>query len=83
MVRTEVQFEKAEYEAIRRLADRKRISISEAVRQLVGASLQGGPEKGDERNGVAALLEVAGIGASGLPDLGRRHDDYLAEDLGR
>jgi hypothetical protein len=33
--------------------------------------------------GPRALLEIAGAGASGLRDLGRRHDDYLDEDYER
>lgn len=32
---------------------------------------------------AAELLEIAGIGRSGLSDLGRRHDEYLTEALER
>ena len=31
--------------------------------------------------GAQALLEIAGIGRSGVSNLGRRHDEYLADDF--
>jgi len=79
MVRTQIQLEEAQYEQIRRMAHRERISMSEAVRRLVRRGMaQGEPER---PRGAAALLGLAGIGDSGLGDLGRRHDEYLADDL--
>ena len=68
---------------IDRLTHRYRISIAETVRQLVRAGLRA--ELGDQPPGprAGALLALAGIGKSGLGDLGRRHDEYLAEDFGR
>lgn len=33
----------------------------------------------EKQTGVEGLLSIAGIAASGRNDLGRRHDDYLAE----
>lgn len=81
MVRTQVQLEEAQLEAIRRLAHRRRISISAVVRRLLKAGLDAGLDGEQPRSGAQALLALAGIGRSGLPDLGRRHDDYLAEEL--
>ena len=77
MVRTQIQFEERQYQQIRSLAHRKRISISEAVRRLVRQSLREGLK--EKQSGVEGLLSIAGIAASGVNDLGRRHDDYLAE----
>lgn len=77
MVRTQIQFEEEQYHQIRNLAHRKRISISEAVRRLVRQGLREGLKK--KQTDVEALLSIAGIAASGVNDLGRRHDDYLAE----
>lgn len=77
MVRTQIQFEERQYQQIRSLAHRKKISISEAVRRLVGQSLREGLKK--RQSGVEGLLSIAGIASSGVKDLGRRHDDYLAE----
>ncbi len=79
MVRTQVQFEEKQYQQIRNMAHRKRISIAEAVRRLVGQGLRKGLEEG--QHGVEAFLESAGVAASGSSDLGRHHDDYLAEDF--
>ena len=77
MVRTQIQFEERQYQQIRALAHRKRISISEAVRRLVRQGLRG--DLRENQTGVEALLSIAGIAAGGPSDLGRRHDDYLAE----
>lgn len=82
MVRTQIQFEESQHEQIRRLAHRHRISISEAVRRLVRLGLQAGLEGKAQPQG-GELLKLAGIGRSGLGDVGRRHDDYLAEDFDR
>ena len=83
MIRAQIQFEEREYEEIRNLAREKSISIAETVRQLVRAGLRaalGGESSGPR---AEALLAMAGVGKSGLGDLGRRHDEYLAEDFGR
>jgi hypothetical protein len=81
MVRTQVQFDEQQYEQIRWLAHGRRISVAEAVRRLVTRGLRAGPGEDDGRRGEA-LLEIAGIGASGLGDLARSHDDYLAAQAG-
>lgn len=81
MIRTQIQFEEQQYELIREIAHRKRISVSEAVRRLVTLGLREGLA-GEQENGAKLLLDLAGVGSSGLGDLGRNHDDHLAEDLG-
>jgi hypothetical protein len=80
MVRTQVQLEERQHEALRRIAHRKRVSFAEALRRAVDAGLKHGLEDAPAANGPVALLELAAIGASGLGDLGREHDRYLAED---
>jgi len=77
MVRTQVQFEEKQYETIRRLAHRHRLSVAAAIRQLVDLGLREGLEPAPRKD-RSALLALAGTGASGVNDLGRRHDDYLA-----
>ena len=82
MVRSQIQFEPAQYEQIRRLAHRERISIAEAVRRLVNRGLSmGGELEASPR--AAALLDLAGFASGGPRDLAQRHDEYLDEDLGR
>lgn len=53
--------------------------MSEVIRRFIDMGL--GRSESSPR-GAAALLELAGIGHSGLPDIGQRHDDYLDEDYG-
>jgi len=77
MVRTQVQFEEKQYEAIRRLAHRHRLSVAAAIRQLVNLGLREGLEPAPRKD-RSALLALAGTGASGVNDLGSGHDDYLA-----
>ena len=79
MIRAQIQFEEKQYEQVKWLARRKRISIAEAVRRLVASGLKGGPDA--EEGHVHSLLEIAGIAGSGIGDLGRAHDEYLDEDL--
>lgn len=81
MVRTQVQLTERQYERIRNLSHRDRLSIAEVVRRLIAKGLEEGPEQGNEER-TRTLLQLAGIGRSELGDLARRHDDYLAEDGG-
>jgi hypothetical protein len=82
VIRRRVRLEPAQHEEIRRLAHRHRIAISAAVRRLVTEVLGVGFEEAS-RPRASELCKAAGIGRSGVPDLGRRHDDYLAEDYRR
>ena len=77
MVRIQIQFDEEDFQQIEALAHRNKISISEAVRRLLRQGLRDGLR--EKQTGVEGLLSIAGIAASGRNDLGRRHDDYLAE----
>ncbi len=79
-IRAQIQFEKDQYESIRMVARRKQISISEAVRQLVRSGMRHGFVE-DPPNKIEALLELAGSLNSGLPDLGRNHDEYFVQSI--
>lgn len=79
MIRTQIQFREEQYERIRTMAHRRRISISEAVRRLVDAAMQGDDPGIDD--GIGLLLSLAGTGRSGKGDVALRHDDYLDEDM--
>jgi len=79
MIRAQIQFDEKQYEQVKWLARRKRISMSEAVRRLVASGLKAGSD--EEEGHVHSLLDIAGIAGSGVRDLGRGHDEYLDEDL--
>ncbi len=82
MNRVQVQLDDALHEQVRAIARRKRVSVSEVVRRLVRAGMRAGDEGegGTARyRGAAALLELRRYAVDGPGDLGRRHDDYLAE----
>ena len=82
MRRTQIQLEESQYEALREFAHRERISMSEAVRRLLAERLTANKEEPKpKRSGAEALLSVAGKYRSGYKDIGRRHDEYLAEDF--
>ena len=82
MVRTQIQLEQKQAEALRRLAGQRRISMAEAIRNAVDAYVASG--SADDR---AAQREraLAAIGAfSADPRLSETHDEAFAqEDRGR
>lgn len=81
MNRVQVQLDEALHGQLRAIANRKRISVSEVVRRLVRASIRAGEldaPPDEKTRGAAAMLELSGVGNSGLRDLGRNHDRYLA-----
>jgi len=80
MVRTQVQLPEEDLKELRRLAAEEGVSVSELLRrgakQVLAA--RGKPSRAElwER-----ASKVIGKFRSGKTDLGRRHDDYLAEDF--
>lgn len=78
MVRTQVQFTDQQRDALRRLARRDGISISEVVRRCVAGRLA--PEKGQtRRERTREALELFGKyrDRESRRDVARRHDVYL------
>lgn len=73
MVRTQLQLDKPTYEALRRIAHRRRASMSSVVRDILHDYLP--------REEEAPVRHFAFInsGASGFRDTSERHDDVLAE----
>ena len=78
MIETHVELEERQREELERLARRQGRSLSEILRRLVDEALES--ERARPRNPAAGLLEIAGIGRSGLGDLARRHDEYLVAE---
>lgn len=75
MVRTIIQLPEEQAAALERAARRRGVSKAAIVREALGILLA--REGGDLV--VERALRAAGSGASGVRDLGERHDDYLAE----
>jgi hypothetical protein len=78
MVRTQVQLSKPQWQALKRLAAERGVSLAEMVRQGVDAVLNECGES-EEREVRQRARLAAGALHGGPGDLARRHDDYLAE----
>lgn len=78
MVRTIIQLPEDQAVALQRAARRRGVSKAAVVREALDALLT--RESGDPA--LDRALRAAGSGASGVPDLAERHDDYLAEHPG-
>ena len=80
MVKTQVQLPEADLAELRRLAAEQGVSVSELVRRGVRQVLKS--ETGPTREELwDRASKVIGKYHSGKTDIGRRHDDYLAEDF--
>jgi Arc/MetJ-type ribon-helix-helix transcriptional regulator len=75
MVRTIIQLPEDQAAALERAARRRGVSKAALVREALSLLLA--RESGEPA--VERALRAAGSGASGVRDLGERHDDYLAE----
>ncbi len=78
MIRTQIQLEEKQYQALKELAARQRTSIAELIRQAVDEWLKKVsevPEAERRRRAIAA----AGRFRSGVGDLAEKHDEYLAK----
>jgi predicted transcriptional regulator len=75
LVRTQISLTNEQYDALRRIASRRGVSMSMVVRDAIDEIV--------DRDAAAArwqrALAVIGTGRSGLPDLAENHDEYLAE----
>jgi hypothetical protein len=75
MVRTIIQLRETQAAALERAARRRGVSKAAIIREALDALLR--LEGRDEA--LDRALQAAGSGASGVSDLGERHDDYLAD----
>ncbi len=78
MVRTQVQLTERDLTALQEMAAESGVSVSELVRRGVKCVLEGRVKPTREEL-IAAAMATAGIGHSGVRDLGREHDRYFAE----
>lgn len=77
-MRTQIQLTENQARTLKRLAQQKQMSLSAMIRQSVDLYIAlEGERPLDEQ--YARALAVAGKYRSGDTDLGRNHDDYLAD----
>ena len=78
MIRTQVKLQAAQYKALKELAARRSVSVSQLVRDGVSHALA---QEYDDESDWDRLFEAVGSCRSegGESDVSERHDDYLAE----
>jgi hypothetical protein len=77
VLRTQVQFTEEQRQALRRLSAQQGRSIAELVRTDVEHVLR----ESDREVRARRFLKAVGKPNSGLGDVSRNHDKYLAEDF--
>ena len=78
MIRVQVQLNEAQLQALKTRAYREHVSVSALVRRAAAAWIAVEAELAPAERRRRAI-DAAGAFASGLQDVARRHDDYLAE----
>lgn len=76
MIRTQIQLDEETFEAVRRIAFRDHVSISEVIRRSLRETLTASTRAPRRRK-----LAFVGSGASGRSDISDRHDEALSEDF--
>ena len=81
MIRTQIQLTEEQSLRLREAARRSGVSAAEVIRRSVDRFLEEESATPPLASNRLAALEVVGRFSSGLTDIARRHDDYLAEDF--
>lgn len=76
--RTQIYLEPSLHEALRREAFATRKTISSCVRGILARHFKMAPGR---KNAVTELLKLSGVVRGDKADVGRRHDEYLADAL--
>jgi isocitrate dehydrogenase kinase/phosphatase len=80
MIRTQVQFTEEQWQALKRMAASRHVSVAEIVRQSVEMMLRSPDNRSiDEYRRLA--VEIVGKYGSGLSDISTNHDRYLSESF--
>lgn len=75
MHRTQISLEREQYELLTREAQRRGVSLSALLRELVGARYQ--RPKASQRQRPDALASITGLGAGSGEAVGRKHNRLL------
>lgn len=78
MIQTQVQFTEEQMVALEELAKRRHLSLVDLIREGVDNLVRSSAIPGNTERKQRALA-IAGRFRSGLGDLSKRHDAYLAE----
>ncbi|MBN2169634.1 MAG: ribbon-helix-helix domain-containing protein [Actinobacteria bacterium] len=81
MIRTQVQLTEEQFEKLKNLAEHKKVSMAELIRQGVDRVLNSSVSLDDEERRRRAL-DIAGRFHSGKHDVSAEHDKYLSEAMG-
>lgn len=74
MIKTQIYLNETEYEAVRGLSYKERMSISKIIRRLIDENLLTPAKK--KKSGAAWLLSIAGTLHDTKTDVSEKHDDY-------
>ena len=83
MVRTQIQLTERQARELKRMAAREGVSMAEVIRRAVDAKIRGGSGEVPWQERVRRAQAAMGKFRSGLKDVAKRHDDYLAEEYGK
>jgi hypothetical protein len=78
MIRTQIQFTQEQWEALKKLANDRHVSIAELVRQSVDKLIRS-PENMSNDEYQQLCIEIVGKYQSGIADISSNHDEYLSE----
>ena len=79
MVRTQIQLTELQARELKKMAAREGVSMAEVIRKAVDARIREGVSEVPWEERVRRAMAVMGKFHSGLKDVSRRHDHYLAE----
>jgi predicted DNA-binding ribbon-helix-helix protein len=78
MIRTQIQFTQEQWEALKKLANARHVSVAELVRQSVDKLIRS-PENMSFDEYQQLCVEIVGKYQSGMADVSANHDKYLSE----
>ena len=78
MIRTQIQLQEDQINALKKIAAEKQISLAELIRKAVDTVIKSGAVPDYEERRKRAI-DIAGKFHSGKNDIALRHDEYLSE----
>lgn len=78
MIRTQIQLTEEQVKTLKKIANKKQVSLAELIRQGVNALMRLSGEVSIEERKKRAIV-AAGRFHSGKQDISAKHDEYLTE----